>query len=125
MNIRDWLYVEDHCRGIELVLTNGRVGETYNIGGGAELPNIAVIDAICAEIDRAFEADPDLAIRFPSSPAAHGRSTAELKTQVTDRAGHDRRYAIDDRKISSQLGYQVGEGFESRLLQTLEWYTGS
>ncbi len=123
MNIRDWLYVEDHCRGIELVLTKGRVGETYNIGGGAELPNLAVIEAICAEIDKAFKSDPSLATRFPSSPAAHGRSTAELKTQVTDRAGHDRRYAIDDRKISSELGYKVGEGFESRLLQTLKWYT--
>ena len=125
MNIRDWLYVEDHCRGIELVLTKGRVGETYNIGGGAELPNVAVIDAICQEIDRAFQEDPNLAIRFPSSPAAQGRATTELKTQVTDRAGHDRRYAVDDRKISSELGYKVGEGFESRLLQTLKWYVGS
>jgi dTDP-glucose 4,6-dehydratase len=83
-----------------------------------------VIDAICAEIDKAFKSDPSLATRFPSSPAAHGRSTAELKNQVTDRAGHDRRYAIDDWKISSELGYKVGEGFENRLLQTLKWYIG-
>lgn len=124
MNVRDWLYVDDHCRGIELVLTKGRVGETYNIGGGAELPNIAVIDAICVEIDRAFQDDPNLAIRFPSSPAAQGRATAELKTKVADRAGHDRRYAIDDRKISSELNYKTGAGFESQLLQTLKWYMG-
>jgi dTDP-glucose 4,6-dehydratase len=125
MNVRDWLYVDDHCRGIELVLTKGRVGETYNIGGGAELTNIAVIDAICAGIDQAFKDDPNLAIRFPSSAAAQGRSTTELKTKVTDRAGHDRRYAIDDRKISNELDYNVGDGFESRLLQTLKWYIGN
>jgi dTDP-glucose 4,6-dehydratase len=122
MNVRDWLYVEDHCRGIELVLTKGRVGETYNIGGGAELPNLAVIDAICAGIDKAFRGDPSLATRFPSSPPAQCRPTAELKTRVTDRAGHDRRYAIDDRKISAELGYETGEEFENRLLQTLKWY---
>lgn len=122
MNVRDWLYVDDHCRGIDLVLTKGRVGETYNIGGGAELPNIEVIDAVCAGIDQAFKDDPNLAIRFPYSPAAQGRSTRALKTQVTDRAGHDRRYAIDDRKISNELGYKVGEGFENRLVQTLKWY---
>jgi dTDP-glucose 4,6-dehydratase len=122
MHVRDWLYVEDHCRGIDLVLTKGKVGQTYNIGGGAELPNIAVIDAICAEIDRAFKTDPNLAIRFPSSPAAHGRSTKSLKMQVKDRYGHDRRYSISNYKIVDELGYRKSDQFTQNLILTLIWY---
>ncbi|MCB2066830.1 MAG: dTDP-glucose 4,6-dehydratase, partial [Erythrobacter sp.] len=94
MNVRDWLHVEDHCRGIEACLAKGQPGECYNIGGGAELPNMAVIDRVCAEVDRAFSEIEGLAPRYPDAPAAHGRATSELKTFVTDRKGHDRRYAI-------------------------------
>ena len=122
MNVRDWLYVEDHCRGIELALTKGRIGETYNIGGGAELPNLTVIDTLCAAIDQAFQADQTLASQYPACPAGQNRPTASLKTYVKDRAGHDRRYAIDDTKAASELGYQAIHGFEARFSQTLGWY---
>lgn len=122
MNVRDWLHVADHCLGIEAVIAHGRVGETYNIGGGAELPNMAVIDRVCAIVDHAFAADPALAKRFPDAPAARGEPTASLKTFVTDRAGHDRRYAIDERKAREELGYAPQRTFEEGLEQTLAWY---
>lgn len=122
MNVRDWLYVEDHCRGIEAALTNGKPGETYNIGGGEELPNMAVIDRICAEVDRAFEEVEGLAARYPDAPAAQGRKTSELKTFVEDRKGHDRRYAIDETKARSEIGYVPQHDFENGLRSTLRWY---
>ncbi|MEE4537637.1 MAG: dTDP-glucose 4,6-dehydratase [Erythrobacter sp.] len=122
MNVRDWLHVEDHCRGIEACLVRGRPGETYNIGGGAELPNMAVIDTICSEVDLAFEEVEGLADRYPDAPAARGDKSATLKTFVTDRAGHDRRYAIDETKARSELGYVPRRGFEEGLQQTLRWY---
>lgn len=122
MNVRDWLHVADHCQGIEAVLARGRIGETYNIGGGAELPNMEVIDRVCALIDRAFAEDPELAARFPQAPPAKGEPTASLKTFVTDRAGHDRRYAIDERKARSELGYAPQRTFDEGLSETLAWY---
>jgi dTDP-glucose 4,6-dehydratase len=122
MNVRDWLYVEDHCRGIEAALVNGKPGETYNIGGGAELPNMAVIDRICAEVDRAFTEVDGLDQRYPNAPAAKGRPTSELKTFVEDRKGHDRRYAIDETKARNELGYAPKHDFESGLRNTLRWY---
>lgn len=122
MQVRDWLHVEDHCVGIALVLENGRVGETYNIGGGAELPNLTVIDTLCAAVDSAFARDPDLRRRFPNAAAARGKPTASLKTNVTDRPGHDRRYAIDERKIRSELGYAPGGTFAEGFAATLAWY---
>ncbi|MDO9489067.1 MAG: GDP-mannose 4,6-dehydratase, partial [Sphingomonadaceae bacterium] len=120
--VRDWLHVDDHCRGIELILAEGRVGESYNLGGGLELPNLAVIDAICRTVDRAFAADPALAQRFPQAPAAAGRPTAELRRHVADRPGHDRRYATDAAKARAELGFEVADGFEPRLAATLAWY---
>ncbi|WP_439546176.1 dTDP-glucose 4,6-dehydratase [Sandarakinorhabdus sp.] len=120
--IRDWLHVEDHCRGIEACLTRGRVGETYNIGGGAELPNLTVIDTLCAAVDAAFAADPALAGRFPDAPAAKGLPTDSLKTFVTDRPGHDRRYAIDETKARAELGYAPARTFEQGFAATLGWY---
>jgi len=114
--------VEDHCRGIELVLERGRVGETYNIGGGAELPNMTVIDTICAAVDAAFAEDDGLKTRFPDAPAARGERTSGLKTYVTDRPGHDRRYAIDETKARGELGYEAAHGFERRFAETLAWY---
>ena len=120
--VRDWLHVADHCRGIELVLARGRVGETYNIGGGAEMANLAVIDTLCAAVDAAFAAEPALAARFPDAPAARGTPTASLKTHVTDRPGHDRRYAIDETKARSELGYAPAHGFAQHFAATLAWY---
>ena len=122
MNVRDWLHVEDHCRGIEACLNTGTSGEVYNIGGGEELPNMAVIDRICTEVDRAFAEIDGLADRYPDAPAAKGRNTVELKTFVTDRAGHDRRYAIDETKARSELGYIPAHDFEGGLASTLRWY---
>jgi dTDP-glucose 4,6-dehydratase len=106
--VRDWLYVRDHCSAIRLVLERGRVGETYNVGGGNELPNIEIVHAICGLLD---EMRPDRA-------GSHRR----LITHVADRPGHDRRYAIDARKIESELGWRAAESFESGLRRTLEWY---
>lgn len=122
MNVRDWLHVEDHCRGIEACLAKGVPGETYNIGGGAELPNMEVIDAICREVDRAFEEVEGLADRYPDAPAAKGGKSETLKTFVTDRAGHDRRYAIDETKARADLAYAPERGFDEGLRQTLRWY---
>lgn len=122
MNVRDWLHVEDHCLGIELILRNGRIGETYNVGGGQELPNVTVIEEICKGVDAAFAANPELARRFPDAPAAQGRSSTELKTYVQDRKGHDRRYAIDETKIRSELGYEPRRDFPQGFAETLSWY---
>jgi dTDP-glucose 4,6-dehydratase len=122
LNVRDWLHVSDHCRAIELVLQKGRVGEVYNIGGGEELSNLMVIDTICAMVDEAFERNSTLKVRFPNSPYARGLSTNSLKTYVKDRAGHDRRYAIDDRKIRGELAYAEKVKFLQGLEDTLDWY---
>jgi dTDP-glucose 4,6-dehydratase len=122
MNVRDWLYVDDHCRGIAAVLDHGRVAETYNIGGRCELPNLMVIDTIVAAVDAAFKADPTLRERFPKSPAARGASCIELKTWVADRPGHDRRYAIDPLKIEKELSFTPAYRFEQALTETVHWY---
>lgn len=122
MNVRDWLHVEDHCHGIALVLKGGRAGETYAIGGGQELTNMAVIDAICATVDEAFAGDPSLAARYPNAPAARGMPSATLKSFVADRQGHDRRYAIDERKIAGELGYAPSRDFAAGFRSTLDWY---
>ena len=120
--IRDWLYVDDHCRGIELVLRDGKIGECYNIGGGAELPNLSVIDTLCTAIDQAFAIDPGLATRFPDAPATRGIPTTSVKTYVADRLGHDRRYAVDQTKIRIELGYVPSHQFAERFANTLHWY---
>ena len=122
MNVRDWLHVEDHCRGIEAALQRGRVGEVYNIGGGQELPNLTVIEEICRAVDTAFAADPALSARYPDAPAAHGRASDELKTYVADRKGHDRRYAIDETKARGELGYAPARDFRQGFAETLAWY---
>jgi dTDP-glucose 4,6-dehydratase len=120
--VRDWLHVEDHCHGIEAVLTRAASGETYCIGGGAELPNLTVIDTLCATLDAAFAADPGLAARFPDAPPARGEPSATLKTFVADRPGHDRRYAIDCTRARTDLGYTPTRDFATGFHQTLNWY---
>ncbi|HEY7900677.1 MAG TPA: dTDP-glucose 4,6-dehydratase [Caulobacteraceae bacterium] len=121
-NVRDWLDVADHCDAIGLILAKGRPGETYNVGGGSELANLVVVERLCAAVDRAFAADSALARRFPSGPAARGAPSASLIAHVADRQGHDRRYAIDDRKIRAELGYAPAGDFDSSLAATLSWY---
>lgn len=122
MQIRDWLHVEDHCYGIDLVIGRGAVGDTYNIGGGAELANLTVIDTLCAAVDAAFANEPALAMRFSDAAAAKGIATATLKSTVADRPGHDRRYAIDASKISRELGYAPQRSFAQGFAATLDWY---
>ena len=121
-NIRDWLYVEDHCRGIELVLKQGKPGETYNIGGENEKTNLELVHTLCNLLDKIFSEQPDLSLRFPDAPAANGKSAESPIEFITDRPGHDRRYAIDITKISSELGYRVQETFESGIQKTIQWY---
>jgi dTDP-glucose 4,6-dehydratase len=122
LQVRDWLFVEDHCRGIVSVCEQGRRGECYNIGGGAELPNIAVIDTLCEAMDSAFAADATLAQAFPAAPPAKGRETASLKQFVDDRPGHDRRYAIDETKARLELGYSPTGDFQTHFIDTFRWY---
>lgn len=125
MNVRDWLHVEDHCHGIELALECGRAGESYNIGGGEELPNLVLIDTLCAAVDRAFAANSALGRRFPDAPAARGEPSASLKSFVPDRPGHDRRYAIGTEKSRRELGYRPRRSFAQGLEQTVSWYLSS
>ena len=108
-NIRDWLFVEDHARALERVLTAGRTGESYNIGGRAERSNLSVVESICRALDD---------IR----PRSNGQSYGDLITFVTDRPGHDRRYAIDPARMETELGWHATETFESGLDKTIRWY---
>jgi dTDP-glucose 4,6-dehydratase len=121
-NVRDWLYVNDHCRGIDLILAQGRVGEVYNIGGGSECENIQLAQLLCGTVDEAFHGNADLRDRYPHCPAARGEATASLITYVTDRPGHDRRYAIDCSKIERELGYRAVVTLEAGIRDTLNWY---
>jgi len=108
-NIRDWLYVLDHCKGIGLVYEKGKAGETYNIGGRNEKNNLYIVDKICSLLDE-------------KSPRNGGKSYKELITFVKDRPGHDRRYAIDATKLETELGWKADENFETGILKTINWY---
>ena len=109
LQVRDWLYVGDHCSGIRRVLEAGTIGETYNIGGWNEQTNISIVQKICALLDE-------------RRPRADGTSYATQITHVKDRPGHDRRYAIDARKIEQQLGWRPAETFETGIRKTVDWY---
>jgi dTDP-glucose 4,6-dehydratase len=109
MQVRDWLYVKDHCSAIRRVLEAGKLGETYNVGGWNEKPNIEIVHTVCALLDEL-------------RPRADGRGYKEQITFVTDRPGHDRRYAIDARKLERELGWKPAETFDSGIRKTVEWY---
>jgi dTDP-glucose 4,6-dehydratase len=120
--IRDWLYVDDHSKGIDLIINQGRTGETYNIGGNNEWANIDVVKLLCEIADSKFAKNSELKQRFPDSPCAGDRQAHSLISFVEDRKGHDTRYAIDASKIMTELGYQPQEVFESGLEKTVDWY---
>lgn len=107
--IRDWLFVLDHCRALRTVLEKGRVGETYNIGGGNQRSNLEVVTTVCALLDELV-------------PESKFKPHLQLVKYVTDRPGHDRRYAIDARKLEGELGWRAQESFETGLRKTVEWY---
>lgn len=109
MQIRDWLFVKDHCSAIRRVLEAGQPGETYNVGGWNEKPNIEIVTTVCALLDE-------------MSPRADGKGYAEQVTYVKDRPGHDRRYAIDATKIHRELGWKPAETFETGIRKTVRWY---
>jgi dTDP-glucose 4,6-dehydratase len=116
-NVRDWLYVEDHCDGILRVLERGRPGEKYNIGGGGERSNLEMVDAICAALEAELPAAAN-----PALAAAGVKQYAALKQFVPDRPGHDRRYAIDSAKIRAELGWRPVHDLDAGLAATLRWY---
>jgi dTDP-glucose 4,6-dehydratase len=121
-NVRDWLHVSDHCDALISLVEQGRVGETYNVGGGNERNNRDVVGLICDSLDEAFAADKKLGSCFPSCPAVSGASCRSLISYVTDRPGHDHRYAIDATKLEAELGTRCSVGFETGLRRTIGWY---
>jgi dTDP-glucose 4,6-dehydratase len=121
-NVRDWLHVSAHCEALMNVIERGRIGETYNIGGGNERNNRDVVGLICDTIDRAFAADAKLATQFPSCPAAHGKTCRSLISFVTDRPGHDHRYAINASKLENELGNRSHIDFTDGIGRTVHWY---
>lgn len=120
--IRDWLYVEDHAVGIDLVLQQGRVGENYNIGGHNEWANIDIVKLIGKLLEQEFAANNEWAQKYPQAQAAIAGETETLITYVKDRPGHDRRYAIDASKTTAELGYKPCETFETGIRKTVRWY---
>ncbi len=108
-NVRDWLYVLDHAKAIDLIYHTGKAGETYNVGGHNERNNITIVKTICAILDE-------------KKPRTNGQKYADLITFVTDRAGHDLRYAIDANKLEAELGWKAEETFDTGIVKTVEWY---
>jgi dTDP-glucose 4,6-dehydratase len=108
-NVRDWLFVEDHCAAVRRILAQGRAGETYNIGGGGEKRNIEIVEIICSILDECCPEDPSVPHR-------------KLIAFVKDRPGHDRRYAVDARKVERELDWKPRESLESGLRKTVQWY---
>ena len=118
-NIRDWLYVLDHCKGIDLAFHKGKAGETYNIGGRNERTNLQIVDAVCSILDETYPVQNNSKLKTQNSKL---KSYKELITFVEDRAGHDRRYAIDATKIENELGWMADENFETGIVKTIECY---
>jgi dTDP-glucose 4,6-dehydratase len=125
LQVRDWLYVEDHCVAIALALKRGKPGEVYNVGGNSETTNIQIVRELCTLVDNALTRRGDLRGAFPNSPAAQGGKALDLITYVRDRPGHDRRYAINYAKAARELGYAPTRDLATGLSDTLDWYLGN
>jgi dTDP-glucose 4,6-dehydratase len=119
---REWLHVDDHCRGLDLLLRHGRAGETYHLGGGEHAANRDLVGALAQRVDRHFAQEAELRARFPLAPPARGGSCSSLVEFVADRPGHDRRYALDGTKAMRELGYEPRLRLEQGLAETLDWY---
>jgi dTDP-glucose 4,6-dehydratase len=122
LQVRDWLYVLDHCRALERVLDSGRPGTIYNIGGSASRTNLEVVSSLCGMVDAAFAQQPLLRDRFPDAPPALDKPSLSLLTHVADRPGHDRRYALATERIASELTFEAEYTFEDGLRRTFSWY---
>jgi dTDP-glucose 4,6-dehydratase len=120
--VRDWLFVRDHARAIEAVLERGRVGEVYNVGGHNEWANIDIVRLVCQLVDAHMATDPALRAQYPQCPGARGVAAQTLITHVTDRPGHDRRYAINAAKMQSELGFVPSYTFEQGIQETIQWF---
>jgi dTDP-glucose 4,6-dehydratase len=121
-NERDWLHVQDHCRGLDLVLRKGVAGEVYHLGGGESAMNLDLVRMLCRHIDGEFARDPALAGRYPAAPPARGEKSETLMAFVMDRPGHDRRYAVDGTKAQRELGFKAGIALQEGLADTVAWY---
>lgn len=121
--IRDWLHVIDHCRGIEAVLKKGIIGESYNIGGhDGEMINLTLVNCLCELVDNFFQERPSLSQQYPNAAPAQRKSSKTLITHITDRLGHDRRYAINSSKIQRELGFKYTISLKEGLHDTVNWY---
>ena len=120
--VRDWLFVEDHCGAIDKILQADVAGRTFNVGGRAEHENVHIVHQLCELIDQQLRDDSTLAARFPECPAALGASCSSLISHVRDRPGHDRRYAIDPSVIASTLRFEPAETLRTGLARTVDWY---
>ena len=118
-NIRDWLYVLDHCKGIDIVYHTGKTGQTYNIGGRNERTNLQIVDRICSILDETYPTKDNPTLNTKPQPLNTYKS---LITFVTDRAGHDRRYAINATKLENELGWKADENFNTGIIKTIKWY---
>jgi len=121
-NIRDWLYVLDHCKGIDIVYHTGKTGDTYNIGGRNERTNLQIVDRICSILDEKVPLGTGTSVPADWTEVQFPKSYKSLITFVEDRAGHDRRYAIDATKLENELGWKADENFDTGIVKTIEWY---
>jgi dTDP-glucose 4,6-dehydratase len=121
LQVRDWLHVQDHCRAIDLILHASPAGETWNVGGGSNEPNIRIVELLCGLVDEEFRQRPELASRYPHSAPAQGRPSRSLMQHVRDRPGHDRRYAVDAGK-AARLGFTPQTPLLAGLTTTVRWY---
>jgi dTDP-glucose 4,6-dehydratase len=121
-NIRDWLYVLDHCKGIDLVYHTGKEANVYNIGGRNERTNLQIVNRICEILDEKIPLGTGTSVPADKTKVQFPKSYKELITFVEDRAGHDRRYAIDATKLENELGWKADENFDSGIVKTIEWY---